>query len=123
MAFPINPNSQLRDRFVDEFGEDMAAIVEATALDHTAGEDYNPGSDRFRWSVLTCIGYECFGRFAKEHGFDFEEMELQAWALDNKDSFDAHDGDFDVLAMFAGSYNFLRDSQEEAPPTQQENTA
>ena len=67
-----------RESFVERFGEEDAARMEAAAEGHKNGVHDSPGSDPFRWAIAVCIGYQCFevDRYRKCHGFkaSFEDI-------------------------------------------------
>lgn len=94
----------LREKFVDEFGENNALVMEQAANDHKNGVHDNPGSDTFRWAICICIGHECFTRFADYHGFDLDAKKLKQWIKDTA-HLEEHDGDVDYLAVFSGAYD------------------
>ena len=98
-----------RDLFVARFGEADAARLEAAADEHLAqgwGEhaEDSRGSDPFRYVLLTCIAFECVGRYASAHGIEAHEDDMREWALKEAD-LAHHDGDVpDYLALMAGMY-------------------
>jgi hypothetical protein len=100
----------MRARFVERFGEEAAAIVEAAANGHSNGiNSENTGSDPFRWALLICIGYECMSvdRYRQYHDFTPAWADVDAWMKEpeQREAFREHDGDSDYLALFSGAYN------------------
>lgn len=94
----------VRVAFVEAFGEANAAAVENAARGHMNGIHDNQGSDPFRWAIAICIGNECLGRYAEDHGITATPEELRAWVLEHGD-LASHDGDVDYLALLAGAYD------------------
>jgi len=94
----------VRDSFVQHFGEDQAAAIEAAAAYHNDGG--NKGSDPFKWAVAFAIGYECFSvdRYREYHGITASADKVRQWIKDCGE-LASHDGDFDVISMLAGVYN------------------
>lgn len=96
----------IRDSFVEAFGEDQAAAVEAAAEFHKNGVHDRPGSDYFRWAIVIAIGYECMSAddYREHHGISAPWPDLHDWIRDHA-NLREHDGDSDYLALFAGAYN------------------
>ncbi len=107
----------IRDKFVKEFGEELAEKLEAAAECHRNGvNDGNKGSDPFKWVLLICIGYQCFeeSRFRKFHGIPKKPSYavLKRWIRDNAE-LGTHDGDYDYLSLFCGAYNYYVKSRND----------
>lgn len=101
-----------RARFVARFGETAAAVIEKAAAEHRDPyvlDERGPGSDGFRWAILICIGHQCMSDdwYREWHHFEPPWAEVRAWLREPEQEawIDAHDGDFDVLAAFAGMYD------------------
>jgi hypothetical protein len=95
-----------RDSFVERFGEDQAAHIEAAAREHKNGQHDKPGSDPFRWAIVICIGYQCFEveSHREYHQITAPYDEIKQWAREHGNLAE-HDGDCDFLGLFAGAYN------------------
>lgn len=97
----------VREQFVEQFGEAEAAAVEAAAEEHAHGiNDKNRGSDPFKWALLIAIGYQCMetDHYRESHGIFAPWESLRDWMIESAD-LGSHDGDSDMLALFAGAYN------------------
>lgn len=109
-----------RTSFESKFGKDEAEKIFNAACEHRdGGRGYvampGPGSDEFRWAILITLGYECLTLYAKAHGINTPYSEIEAWLKEpeQRQWLSEHDGDYDVLAMFAGVYNeFMPESTE-----------
>ncbi len=97
--------SYLQASFADSFGEANTERVIPVARGHNPGvTEEEKGGDEFRWAFLRCISQECFTRFAEEHEFDADPIELKDWSSDNASYIRLHQGDFDIIAAFAGEF-------------------
>jgi hypothetical protein len=96
----------VRNKFVKEFGEELAGKIEAAASEHDNEAHPNRGSDPFKWALLICIGYECLSNpsYRKYHGIRCSWPKVKKWIKENG-HLDTHDGDCDYLSMFCGAYN------------------
>ena len=96
----------VRESFVTRFGESDAAAIEAAAEEHKNGVHDEPGSDYFRWAIAIAIGYQCaeLDRYREYHGIAAPWAEIKDWIKTDGD-LAHHDGDSDMLALFAGVYN------------------
>jgi hypothetical protein len=94
----------IREAFEKKFGEDQAAKIMSAAQGHKNGVHDNEGSDPFKWAILICVGYECLGPYAKNHGITIPESEIKAWAYEHAD-LRSHNGDYDYLSAFCGAYD------------------
>ena len=97
----------LRDSFVERFGEEQCAAVERAACEHANGiNDVNKGSNHFRWCISIVLGYQCVSKdsFRTYHGITAPWPDMQRWIKDNA-HLERHDGDVDYLALFAGVYD------------------
>ena len=97
----------IRDSFVEVFGEDEAMALEHSAISHENGvNSKNKGSDPFKWTLLICIGYQCFEieKYRKYHKISAPYDEIKKWIIENAELKD-HDGDCDYLALMGGVYN------------------
>lgn len=92
----------VRDLFAERFGEDNAERVERAAEKHSEPHA-NRGSDPFKWAVVTCIGHQCFDVYMDSHEFTMDGEEVRQWVIENI-NLGTYDGDYDVLALFAGAY-------------------
>jgi hypothetical protein len=104
--------SSLRDSFVNKFGESNAIALEQAAESHKNGVHDNLGSDYFRWATLIAIGYQCVDNpdFATYHKISVSPQSWNAWLVEHRKEFLAHDGDVDHLSAFCGVYSFLTDN-------------
>lgn len=95
-----------REKFIERFGTQQAIAIEAAANEHMNGIHDNPGSDRFRWALCICIGYECMSRdeFRKYHGITIAWPVLKSW-IKEEANLAEHDGDVDYMALLAGWYD------------------
>jgi hypothetical protein len=98
--------SKIRESFVEHFGEEQAAKLEAAAVEHKNGIHDEPGSDFFRWAIVICIGFECFtkDRYREYHGITAPVEDVKQWVREHGDIAN-HDGDADYLSLFCGTYN------------------
>jgi len=98
----MNPTT-FRNDFIARFGaENAVAIIEA-ANEHNNGT--NPGSDKLRWALLICIGFECLSRFHEYHSITCLWEDVRDWLKQHKDYLAAHDGAVDYFALSCGTYN------------------
>ena len=87
-----------RDKFVKEFGEVDAALVEKSAKGHRVDEDDNffktigerfagkqnvSAPDMFLLDISTCISWDCFTKYRESHGFSFSEKQIMEWVRKN----------------------------------------
>lgn len=93
----------IREKFVKEFGEEQATMVEKASDFHDKDIHNNKGSDPFKWSLLIAIGYECIDRYKDYHKITIPTKKLKDWIKNNAD-LGSHDGDSDYLSLAAGSY-------------------
>jgi hypothetical protein len=98
----------VRDSFEARFGADQADAIVAAAEGHHPGD--NRGSDPFKWAALIALGFQCVERYADSHGITVTNEEFREWCVADGD-LGTHDGDFDYLAAFVGTYEFLRDPE------------
>ena len=99
--------STTRESFVEAFGEEQAAKFEAAAEYHRNGiNDSNKGSDPFKWAASIVIGYQCaeVESYRGYHGITPPWEDIDRW-LKEKADLGTHDGDMDILALFAGTYD------------------
>jgi hypothetical protein len=95
----------IRNKFVEAFGEEEAERIEAAADSHAnESNSQRVGSDPFKWALLICIGYNCLDKFATYHGIKTPWQTLKPWIIKNAE-LSSHNGDFDHLAMLAGTYD------------------
>ena len=100
--------TDLRQSFVDRFGEADALRVEDAAVEHAKeANSKNRGDDEFRWAILICIGSECLTRFRAYHKIKAGQEAIHSWIVDNKQYLLKHKGDVDYLMLALGGYNFL----------------
>lgn len=102
---PLNINA--RASFIEHFGEEQAAAIEAAAASHE-GETITKliGTDRFVCCLLRCIDFECVSReeFREHHGITAPLEALQRWS--RKEQILSHfKGDIPVFSLFAGAFN------------------
>ena len=97
----------VRVPFVEDFGEDQAAAIEAAAEEHKNGVHDKPGSDYFRWALAIAIGFECMERpsFREYHGITAPWRKLRPW-IKNNGRLAEHDGDVDYMSLLIGTYNY-----------------
>jgi len=96
-------NKSIREKFVNEFGEEFARKLEVCADTHSNGiNSANKGSDPFKWVLLICIGYQCFEKkgYRIYHGLPLKPSftTLKKWIRENAD-LGTHNGDCDYLAL------------------------
>jgi hypothetical protein len=103
----------IRDKFVKEFGEEQTVLLEEAALEHNNHIHCNAGSDVFKWTLLICIGYQCFEkeRFRQYHKITIPFEKLKQWIKENGE-LDTHDGDCDYISLLAGVYNEYMPNKE-----------
>lgn len=97
----------IRNIFVKDFGEEEAQAFEQAAIEHSNEfNSKNKGSDSFKWVLTIVIGYDCFLKkeYRKYHNITTPTKKIKKWIKDNAD-LGTHDGDFDTLALFSGTYN------------------
>ena len=95
----------IRDKFVEDFGEEAAAAIESAAHQHGNGiNNQNIGSDPFRHSIVVCLGYECMSKYKKEYGIKPAWARVKKWIKDNG-QLDKHDGDCDYIFLMTGGYS------------------
>jgi len=101
--------------FALAFGQDQVDLLMAAATEHKNGVHDDPKGNPFRWSVLICIGFECFSRpkFREYHGFTMEHDAAKQWFVDRSALHDYH-GDVDYLSLMAGSYGEWMGQKQEA---------
>lgn len=104
----------IRKKFVARFGEQQAIAIEAAANEHMNGIHDNPGSDRFRWAIAICLGYECMSKqsFREYHGITASWELLRQWIKD-EGNLAEHDGDVDFIALACGWYDEFVDPTAE----------
>jgi len=98
----------VKEKFVRDWGEDLAQKVEEAANSHRNGVNDQKIGDPFKWALLICIGYQCLEveRYRESHGIpplDWEKMKI--WIRDNAE-LGSYSGDFDYLSLWAGAYHF-----------------
>ena len=101
--------NELRARFVERFGSDLAQTIER-AIDLHAAEyplALERGSDPFRFALIWAVGFECLTRpqFRREHGITTPWADLAAWIRKEAD-FASFDGTMDRAGHASG---FFRD--------------
>lgn len=97
--------TSIRGPFVDRFGEDNAAAIEAAAQMHRKGYDTRGlGSDPFKWALLIAIGFQCIDQYTDYHHITTDPDELKTWVYENAD-LASHDGDCDMLSLIGGGYD------------------
>jgi hypothetical protein len=107
----------IREKFVNDFGEEFASKLECAADCHANGiNSENKGSDPFKWVLLICIGYQCFEikEYREYHGLPNipTYATLKKWIRNNAD-LGTHDGDCDNLSLVAGVYTpFVKSSKK-----------
>jgi hypothetical protein len=94
-----------RDDFISHFGEENALAIEAAADSHKNGVHDKEGSDRLRWALLICIGYDCIEKYSADHQITCSWEDVRDWMKMHKEYIGKHDGDSDYLAMLCGRYN------------------
>ena len=107
----------VRASFVERFGEDQAAAIEAAAEKHENGiNSVNKGSDPFKWACLIAIGYQCaeVGSYREEHGITAPWGEVRQWLKESAE-LHTHNGDCDYLALMCGKYNEYMPEPVESP--------
>lgn len=100
----------IRDSFVERFGAQEAAAIEAAAELHRSEllEGGKYGSDPFRDAIVITIGFQCLSRasFRRYHGIKTPWKELREW-IKTEAHLAKHDGPIDWLAYGAGLYKGL----------------
>ena len=102
------PDDSVGKKFAEKFGREEADRILLVGLTHRREHffrtDAKLGSDPFKGALAFVIGMECVTKYAKEHGFKLDPAEFKAWVIEHGEM-RSHDGDFDGLALLAGSYN------------------
>jgi hypothetical protein len=102
--------SELRDRFVAEFGEPLTVSIEASVEWHVPRLPVvlERGSDPFRFSLVWAIGLECLTRaeFRRQHGLVVPWEILRDW-LRGADLLAGYDGTTDFGSRAAGRFDDL----------------
>lgn len=95
----------VRESYVQTFGEQEAAALEAAAEEHKNGVHDEYGTDPFRWAVVIAIGYQCaeVPQYRNHHGIKAPWEDIRQWIIDHGDLAN-HDGDVDYLSLMAGKY-------------------
>ena len=104
--------NSVRESFVEHFGEEEAARVEAASRSHRDAHcAHKEGSDPFKYHICICIGFQCMDVHRGGHGFVASWEELKAWIKEHGE-LASHDGDVDYLALFCGAYNEFMPKKE-----------
>lgn len=104
----------IRIKFVKRFGEEQAKRLEDAAEEHAYGrQKNNRGSDPFKWVFMITIGFDCFVKesFRMHHAINIPINTLKKWIKENAE-LGTHDGEYDAIALFAGTYNEYVPKQE-----------
>jgi hypothetical protein len=108
--------TDLRARFVERFGADLAERIERGIDVHAAEYPIalDRGSDPFRFSLVWAVGFECLNRpeFRREHGITAPWADLAAWIRSEAD-LASFDGTMDAAGHASG---FFRDVLETPTP-------
>ena len=100
--------SDLRERFVAEFGEHLALAIEAAIERHVPRlrMRLERGSDPFRFALVWAVGLECLTRdeFRAQHGIEVPWELLREW-LREADLLAGFDGTFDWGGRAAGRFD------------------
>lgn len=96
----------IRDKFVEDFGEDQAVAIEDAAIGHKNGVHDSPGTDSFKWALCICLGHQCMEKdvYRESHGITVPWEKLDQWIMVHGD-LKSHDGDVDYLAAATGVYD------------------
>jgi hypothetical protein len=97
----------IREKFVKDFGEEQAQMIEQVANSHANGvNDRNKGKDPFKWALLICIGYQCMEKqsYRNYHQISISWNILKKW-IKNYGELSSHNGDCDYLALITGKYH------------------
>ena len=101
-------NSKIREKFVKDWGEELAKKIEEAANCHRNGiNDQNIG-EPFQWALLICIGYECLSnkKYREFHNIpDINWRKLKKWIRDNAE-LESYKGDLDWVSFICGKYNY-----------------
>jgi hypothetical protein len=101
-------NNEIREKFVKDWGEELANKIEEAANYHRNGiNDQNIG-DPFKWALLICIGYRCLENkeYRKFHGIpNLNWKKLKKWIKENAE-LGSYRGDLDYISLFLGVYNY-----------------
>ena len=102
----------IREKFVQKFGEELAQKIEEAANSHRNGVNDVDIGDYFQWALLICIGYECLSNpeYRKFHNIpEINWEEISKWIKENAE-LDNYSGSLDYLSFMAGIYNhFVND--------------
>ena len=103
--------NDLRARFVEHFGSDLAETIERAIEDHTKVYPLvlDRGSDAFRFALVWAIGFECLldPAFRREHGITAPWVDLAAWIRDEADLASYYDGTMDFAGRGFGSFDAI----------------
>lgn len=88
------------------FGPEEVQKLTEAANAHKNGIHDNDGGNPFRWSLLICIGAQCFEvpSYRDYHGFTLSYQEVKQWCADRL-IFKDYVGDVDYITLFCGKYN------------------
>ena len=110
----------MRDDFIATFGIENTEAIERAADSHANDVTRRWGSDRFRWALVMCLGYQCMSKpeYREHHGITAPWDALDAWMQtpERRAWFADHDGECDYLALLAGTYNPYMPQQAEVVP-------
>lgn len=102
--------TDLRNRFVARFGDDLAETIEAVVEHHTKviPAVLERGSDPFQFALVWAIGFECLTRpeFRWEHGVTAPWADLLTWICDEAD-LASFDGTMDLSGRGRGLFDAI----------------
>ena len=112
--------SDIRERFVSQFGEHLAVSVEAAVERHVPDLKVrlDRGTDPFRFALVWAIGLGCLSDpgFREEHGFTVPWELVRDWCAANAIT-EGFDGTFDWGSYAAGRFEGI------LPPPSEEDVA
>lgn len=100
---PTPRDIEMREKFVQRFGINDARQIEIAAMDHCPSAAVDRDNRPFAWSLLTCIDYECIGRYSMDHQIHADSEKLREWIRDNAD-LASFTGSANVISMITGAY-------------------
>ncbi len=97
-------DEQIRNSFIERFGEEQAKRIEMAAKSHKDGlgvvEDMS--NSPFRWCLSVAVGFACTTRFREVHGITIDPEEFAAWCRYHAELETYMGGD--VLGFILGSF-------------------
>jgi hypothetical protein len=101
--------------FAQHFGHGLIDALRTAAVSHNNGTHDDAKGNPFRWSLVICIGHQCFEveSYRTFHGITEPYATIKAWCVD-RNILATYAGDVDYLALLSGVYNDWIGRKEEA---------